>query len=325
MQLSSYKLSLEEEYCLRKIKADTEKWNVDNISRTKAYFSFFEKYPEISWAFLASMVSRNGGWNMCDLEGKWFPHALPKQLRSLLFLTYERANWIIFQDAYPQLLLYHYSTKMRRSMFHLLRFFCVSSFMEVEWKNYWLNRDGNRLVTSLIINEQNVIQKPVIEHPVFKKKVFHSLSYFFQDWFHFSSVIFPTVSGELFGASVSGFTKLSNRIDLGKRLANILLSPNLYPYFFQFAKKTEHTGSRMDYEQYLYLGQKRQRETPFLRTTYPIISHLLHEKKDWSKEGRVKKAWYKPIRHKHPILLTDWYLKKQSQMKTLIGIEELIK
>lgn len=323
MQLSSYKLTFEEEYCLRKIKADTEKWNVDNISRTKAYFYFFEKHPEISWAFLASMVSRNGGWNMCDLEGKWFPHVLPKQLRTLLFLTYERANWIIFQDAYPQLLLYHYSTKMRRPMFHLLRFFCVSSFMEVEWKSYWLKRDGHRLVTSLIINEQNVIQKPVIEHPVFKKKVFRSLSYFFQDWFHFSSVIFPTLSGDLYGASVSGFTKLSNRIDLGKRLASILLSSDLYPHFFQFAKKTEHTGSRVDYEQ--YLSQPSPRETPYLRTTYPIISHLLHEKQDWSKEGRVKKAWYKPIHHKHPILLTDWYLNKQSQMKTLIGIEEQFK
>ncbi len=35
--------------------------------------------------------------------------------------------------------------------------------------------DKNRLTTALIINEQNVIQTPVIEHPVYRKKVFHSL------------------------------------------------------------------------------------------------------------------------------------------------------
>lgn len=321
ISLSSYKFSYEEEYCIRKIKADTEKWNVDNITRTKAYFNFFEKHPEIRWAFLASMVSRNGGWNMCDLEGKLFPRVLPKKLRSLLFLTYERANWIIFHDAYPQLLLYHYSTKMRQPMFHLLRFFYVSSFMEAEWNRYWRIHDGSRLVTSLIINEQNVIQKPVIEQPVFKKRVFHSLSFYFQDWFHFSSVLFPTLHGELYGANVSGFTKLSKRIDLGKRLADILLSADLFPHFFQFAKQTEHTGSRLDYEQ--FLRQKRARQTPFLRTTFPVISHHLHEHRDWSEKRKVKKAWYKPIHHKHPILLTDWYLEKQKQMETLIGIEEL--
>nr|WP_246140955.1 DUF2515 domain-containing protein [Bacillus marasmi] len=321
--LSSYKLSYEEEFCLRKIKEATEKKNVDNISRTRAYFVFFETHPDINWAFLASMVSRNGGWNMCDLEGKWFPRALPKKLRTLMFLTFERANWLIFQDAFPQLLLYHYSTKMGQPMFHLLRFFYVSGFMEAEWNNYWRKRDGKRLMTSLIINEQNVIQHPVIEQPVFKKKVFHSFPYNFQDWFHFSSVIFPTLDGDLYGASVSGFTKLSNRIDLGKRLADILLSPELYHRFYQFAKQTEHTGSRVDYER--YLKQKHLRDTPFLRTTYPVISHHIHEHQDWSEFRKIKKAWYKPIHHKRPIFLTDWYIEKQKQMRTLIGIEEMFK
>lgn len=322
-QISNGAISYEESHVLHEIIAETNKQNIDNITRTKAYFHFFQQYPEISWAFLASMVSRNGGWNMCDLEGKWFPIVLPVNMRNRLFFTYERANWLIFHDAFPQLLLYHYSTKIGRPMFHLLSYLHVSAFMEREWNEFWIKREGRRLMTSLIINEQNVIQKPIIEHPFFKKKVFQSVSYLFQDWFHFSSVLFPTLDGELFGASVNGFTKVDNRIDLGKRLADILFSPERFPFFLQFAKKTEHTGSRVDYEQ--FLGINKRRDTPFLRATFPIITHHIHEYQDWSKHRKVKKAWFKNIHHKHSIQLTDWYLNKQKQMHALISIQDLLK
>jgi hypothetical protein len=315
-------ITYEENLCIQKIFIQTKKYNVDNITRTKAYFDFYQQHPEISWAFLASMVSRNGGWNMCDLEGRWFPLTLPKDLRNMLFLTYEQANWLIFSDAFPQLLLYHYSTKMRRPLFHLLPFFYVSNFMEAEWNIFWKKREGKRLMTSLIINEQNIIQKPVIEHPVFSKKVFHSFSYFFQEWFHFSSVLFPTLQGELFGASVSGFTKLDKRIDLGKRLADILFNPELFPYFLMFALETEHTGSRMDYERFLH--KQKRRDTPFLRAMFPIISHNANGHPDWSKERKIKKAWYKEIHHKHPIQLTDWYMEKQRHMHELIQVGNLL-
>ncbi len=62
-----------EKQLLRSIKAQTAKGNRDNISRTKAYEQFFRIHPEIQWSFLAGMVSRNAGWNMCDLEGFGFP------------------------------------------------------------------------------------------------------------------------------------------------------------------------------------------------------------------------------------------------------------
>ena len=101
-------------------------------------FDFIHQNREIHWSFLASMVSRNAGWNMCDLEGKWFPIFYEKEMRERLFLTYERANWLIFQDAFPQLLLYQYSTKVKQAMFHLLKYFHVSSFMEREWNYFWI-------------------------------------------------------------------------------------------------------------------------------------------------------------------------------------------
>ncbi|EKN69567.1 hypothetical protein BABA_09081 [Neobacillus bataviensis LMG 21833] len=316
-------LTIQEQTIIRQIRSETGKRNIDNISRTNAYFHFFKKNPDIIWSFLASMVSRNGGWNMCDLEGSIFPQLLDVKVRKQLFLTYERANWLIFHDVFPQLLLYQYSTKINRPMFHLLPYFNVSAFIQKEWYGYWKENDRKRLTTALIINEQNVIQTPVIEHPVYKKKVFRSMIFSFQDWLHFSSVLFPTCGGEVYGASANGFKSLSKRINLGKRLANILFHPRLFPYFLEFAEKTPHTGSRYDYEQYFKI--KTKRNTPLLRTSFPVIAHNQHIYEDWSKHRRVSPKWlHHPVRHRHPIHLTDWYFTKSNQLQLLLSIHKVL-
>jgi hypothetical protein len=317
-------LSDKEKKIVNQILRETDKYNIDNISRTTAYFHYFKKNPEISWSFLASMVSRNGGWNMCDLEGSVFSQLLEEKTRKQLFLTYERANWLIFHDVYPQLLLYQYSLKGNQPLFYLLPYFHVSSFIQKEWKRFWKERDRNRLMTALIINEQNVIQTPVMEHPVYKSKVFHSMIFFLQDWLHFSSVLFPTCGGELYGASVNGFRSLSKRINLGKRLANILFHPRLFPYFYEFAEITPHTGSRTDYEQYFKMISSQKRETPFLRTTFPVMEHHVHKFEDWSKKRFISPVWlYFPAEHHHPIHITDWYITKKEQLQLLLHVKKV--
>ncbi|KAB2338286.1 DUF2515 domain-containing protein [Cytobacillus depressus] len=316
-------LNKEELELVIKIKNKTNVYNADNISRTDAYFDFFNKNPEIIWSFLASMVSRNAGWNMCDLEGEYYPKIINEKLRKKLFLTYERANWLIFQDAFPQLLLYQYSTKINRPMFHLLSNFHVSTFMEREWLSFWERKNLKKLMISQIINEQNIIQKPVIKHPVSRKNVFQTPQFFLQDWFHYSSVLFPTCEGQLYGASANGFKSLSKRIDLGKRLADILFKNELFPQFYQFAIRTTHTGSRYDYE--YYLMNNLRRSTPFLRCTYPIIKHHSYKMEDWSKTRRLKKKWLEEnVNHIHPIEMTEWYLNKQVQIGKIIKILEVI-
>ncbi|RHW41284.1 DUF2515 domain-containing protein [Neobacillus notoginsengisoli] len=315
---------ISESLIVDEIIKETAKRNLDNITRTEAYFNFFKRNPDIIWSFLASMVSRNGGWNMCDLEGNMFPHLLSAPTRKQLFLTYERANWLIFHDVFPQLLLYHYSTKYNRPLFHLLKHFNVSSFMQKEWPVFWKGHDKQRLTTALIINEQNVIQKPIIEHPFYKQKVFYSAEFMLQDWLHFSCVLFPTCGGEVYGASVKGFRKVSNRIDLGKRLAKILFHRRLFPYFLEFANKTVHTGSRYDYEQYFRPGISRQ--TPFLRTVFPIIEHNRHEYTDWSKEKLLPYTkLFLPVKQQEPIHLTDWYIRKRDQLQSLVAIQKALK
>ncbi|MFZ7943072.1 DUF2515 domain-containing protein [Neobacillus sp. 19] len=315
-------LTIQEHSIIRQILSETKKKNIDNISRTDAYFDYFKKNPDIIWSFLASMVSRNGGWNMCDLNGSTFPKLIDAGMRKQLFLTYERANWLIFHDVFPQLLLYQYSTKINKPMFHLLPYFNVSAFIQKEWARYWKENDRKRLTTALIINEQNVIQTPVIEHPVYNKKVFHSMIFSFQDWFHFSCVLFPTCGGEVYGASVNGFKSLSKRINLGKRLSSILFHPRLFPYFLEFAEKTPHTGSRYDYEQYFKI--KLNHKTPLLRTSFPIISHHRHTYEDWSKQRKVSPAWlHLKARHHHPIHLTDWYFAKSNQLQLLLALQKV--
>ena len=317
-------LTLQDKQIIRQIQSITEQKNMDNISRTDAYFAFYKRNPEISWSFLASMVSRNGGWNMCDLKGSVFPQILSPNTINQLFSTYERANWLIFHDVYPQLLLYEYSTKQNKMLFHLLPYFHVSVFMQKEWEKFWREKNSLRLLTSLIINEQNVIQKPVIEHPVYRNKVFHSLIFSFQDWLHFSSVLFPTCGGEVYGASVSGFRRLSNRIYLGRQLAKILFDQRLFPYFLEFAEKTAHTGSRYDYEQY-FKSPNQKRDTPFLRAAFPVVQHHRHQVEDWSLTRRVPFFWrYGRVTHKHPIHLTDWYLTKKDQLNGLVISKRLL-
>lgn len=177
-------------------------------------------------------------------------------------------------------------------------------------------------MTALIINEQNVIHNPVIRHPVYKKRVFNTMMFSFEDYLHFSTVLFPTCEGELYGASVNGFKSVSKRINLGKRLASILFDSRYYPLFLEFALQTEHTASRHDYEQYFPYDKKR--DTPFLRCTYPIIQHHFHQQGDWYKERKFHKKWFsQELNHRHPVHLTEWYKKKQKQLHAMISVKEL--
>lgn len=317
-----YQLTIDEKELLSEIQLRVDKGNLDNISRTKSYANYYKRHNEIRWSLLASMVSRNAGWNMTDLEGEWYPKFLTKKERNVLFQTYERANWLIFADAYPQLLVYEHSKRLGRPLFHLLRMFSVSRFIETEWEYYWIYGEGNRLIKAQIINEQNIIQKPVIEHPFYKKNVFQRYFYNLQDFLHFSSVLFPTMDGRLFGFSVHKFTKLDERIDLGKKLASLLFHKDYYDLFLRFTVTVEHTGSRFDYER--YLSERRFRNTPFLRTTYPIIKHDRSRAHDWYR-GKRKARWFEDVELGKQYEISKWYLKKQKQIQAGILIEELLK
>ncbi|TMU86794.1 DUF2515 domain-containing protein [Bacillus sp. BHET2] len=308
---------------IEELAALVNSYNQDNISRTHAYQNYFLLHPDIMWSFLASMVSRNAGWNMTDLKGDTFPRLLRSETCDLLFMTFERANWSIFQDAFPQLLLYHYSTIYGKKMFHLCREFQISRFMEKEWDRYWEEKDEIRLVHSLIINEQHLIQQPVIDHNVYKRRVFRTSLFFIEDHLHFSSVLFPTLQGELLGASVHGFRGIDNRIQLGNRLFTLLFHPDYHDLFVRFAMEVEHTGSRKDYEKFC-IGMK-ETNTPELRQVYENVSHNWKDHRDWSKEVIVRRSWYEQPDLLQDIDLTKWFFTKQRQLEKVANIKEAVK
>ena len=136
-----YKLTKEEQLIINKIKIQTEQLNKNNVTRTRAYYQFYIQYPEIHWALLGHMVSRNGGWNMTDLKGIYIREFYQRKINSYFFFL-EKGNWLIFQDVYPQFLLYEQSVKRSQKLFHLLPHLNVSTFMETMWHHFW--KTGNK-------------------------------------------------------------------------------------------------------------------------------------------------------------------------------------
>ncbi len=64
--------------------------------------------------------------------------------------------------------------EIERSFICCLLFY-VSVFMEKEWNRFWRERNKKRLMIALIINEQNKIQKPVIENRYIQSRVLDRL------------------------------------------------------------------------------------------------------------------------------------------------------
>ena len=245
----------EEKKIIHKIKRKTEQLNENNLTRTKAYLDFYKKYPEIQWSLLAHMVSRNGGYSMTDLKGELLTRLLSKKEKVSYFSFLERGNWLIFQDAYPQLLLYEESVKRKEPLFGLLQHFNVSIFIETIWNHFWKSPDPSLLTYGLIINEQNYIEKRVIQNHNYIKNVFNTLEFGIQDLLSFNQILFPYNDYgviKLAGQTVNQFKSLHERIQLGKRLYAILFDKDVLKKVEEWAMAHPHTGSRKDYWPHIF-------------------------------------------------------------------------
>ncbi|WP_018664989.1 DUF2515 domain-containing protein [Heyndrickxia acidiproducens] len=249
-------LNYGEALLVRQIRHAAAERNTNNVTRTKAYWDFYRLHPEIHWAFLGHMVSRNGGWNMTDLKGELLARLLSGKEKRSFFSFLERGNWLIFQDVYPQMLLYHMSMQQGRPLFHLLPYLQVSCFMEVIWNDYWEYRNDELLAIAMVINEQSYLEKRVIQNPVYQKEVFKTIEFKLQDIFSFNQILFPyeeTGGVQLAGQTLHQFGSLQERILLGKRLYAILLGDRgRLERFESWAQGHPHTGSRKDYWPQMY-------------------------------------------------------------------------
>jgi hypothetical protein len=245
----------EEERLLVAIRKETRVWNLNNVTRTQAYWNVYRSHPELHWALLAHMVSRNGGWSMTDLRGEWLPRLLKPETAEQLFTLLEACNAQIFQDAYPQLRLYVESRKRNRPLFALLPGFGVSAFMGPFWERFWLERNSVALTTALILNEQNVIQTTVLERSPHQERAEESLLFQTAPWLRTNQVVFPLLSDRrnpgpltLVGGVLERFASLDERIRFGKSLYAMLFGyPRVLSGVRAFAERIPHTGSRADY------------------------------------------------------------------------------
>lgn len=228
--------------------------NRNNITRTNAYREFYTQFPEVHWAFLAHMVSRNGGWSMTDLQGDLLPRLLPETMRRQMYGMLEDTNAFIFGDAYPQLLLYEESVRTGKPLFALLPAFGVSRFMLPVWERFWETRDSAMLTIAMIVNEQHYIEGRIVKDADVQEQVLDSLPFQAQSVLQLNQVFFPYgergESGrqKLAGLVLQNFSNLAERIDAGKRLYALLFGiPAVSAGAQAFAAATPHTGSRADY------------------------------------------------------------------------------
>ncbi|GAA3409121.1 DUF2515 family protein [Paenibacillus hodogayensis] len=262
------KLTAEERALVEAIRDETARHNRNNVTRTAAYWRLYERRPELHWAFLAHLVSRNGGWSMTDLKGELVSRLLARSRSEAIFAFLENANSLIFQDAYPQLLLYEASLRRSRPLFHLLPSFHVSAFMRPVWEQFWRERRSPLLTVALIVNEQHYIEKRIVQNERFRRTVLETPAFQAQALLQLNIVVFPYVadkqqdgseaappSGDyrLAGLILENFSDLRERIEFGKRLYALLFAvPSVTSGARSFASSRSHTGSRADYWPHLF-------------------------------------------------------------------------
>ncbi len=303
--ISEEQLSTEEQDIIDFVKKETAQLNSNNITRTQGYLDFYRQFPEIHWAFLGHMVSRNGGWNMTDLKGDFLPKILSVDEQQNFFTFLERGNWLIFHDIYPQLLLYQESIRRNTNLFYLLPAIGVSRFMEVIWNHFWEESDEYLLAIALVINEQSYLEKRVVQQPHYQKTVFNTLEFKLQDLLSLNQILFPCSEGDkikIRGQTIHHFASLHERILLGIRLYKLLFEEGNFAAFYKWALQHPHTGSRRDYWPMLFNdinesipGKPIKRRTrkcrlkpgshriysPQLKYSWKNVEHKQAEEGDW--------------------------------------------
>ncbi|WP_256759795.1 DUF2515 family protein [Cohnella sp. WQ 127256] len=340
---------IDEQIC-SKINEMTVQFNRNNITRTAAYWEVYRFYPELQWAFLAHMVSRNGGWSMTDLRGEWLPQLMDNELITSTFEMLEACNSLIFGDAYPQLCLYVESQRTKRNLFHLLPHFGVSSFMIPFWNQFWSDGNAVPLTEALIINEQHFIQSRVVEDTHFRRNVFDSLSFRSLPLLQLNQIVFPIGevkstregnSQRLVGRVLENFTDLQERIEFGKSLYGMLFGyPQVLKETTLFAESIIHTGSRADYWPQRFRKLRKEKTdgkpdkgdssagqsfssmwlSPSLSEAWPDQPYKSTKEKDWFHNIEVM-SYLRSIRLPRVIDMTHEHLLSQNKLQTAVLLE----
>ena len=211
--------------------------NRDNVARTESYLELYAytvaNPPDLPWLLMAHLVSRNAGYWMSDLAARI--ERKPEEASGLenLFLLLERANFLIFHDAWYHV-LHHL---MRRA----LDFDRVPRFMREAWARHATDPSREReLVLDLVTNEQNYIEHRVVHAPRFE--VGMMMIGLIEASGKERPIRFPYSTAEI---RVGGFAQLQRRILTGQRIFDeVLADRERRRRIFEWASERPHTGDR---------------------------------------------------------------------------------
>ncbi|MGM0710844.1 DUF2515 family protein [Brevibacillus parabrevis] len=329
--------SLDKQELVAQIRWQTARANRNNVTRTQAYLDFYREHPEIHWALLAHLVSRNGGWNMTDLKGEWLPAIMDAQEIKPFFWLLERSNWLIFHDAYPQLLLYAQMKQRQEDLSALLKPLGVSVFMHSYWQEFLASQESSRLTRALIVNEQQYIEQRVVHKPLATNRVFSTYVFFTQSLFSLNQILFPYKAHptdkrlNIVGLNVQHFSELTQRIAIGKTLYRLLFDdPYRLDKIVTFCTRIPHTGSRADYWPHLFtprqlpqakaktgyelrlkgdnlISGKPKLYSPALQTAWADVEHAPADGVDWFRDEKWRLEVEKQA--ELPLIDTDAYIR----------------
>ncbi|MFC0472760.1 DUF2515 family protein [Halalkalibacter kiskunsagensis] len=264
------------------------------------------------------------------LKGDLLSRLLSGKEQKEFFHFLERGNWLIFQDVYPQMLLYEESINRHTNLFYLLPRFDVSKFMYVLWNHFWQTKDRYTLAIALVINEQSYLEKRVIQNPLFQKTVLETLKFQIQELFSLNQILFPykkTDEAKVIGQSIYHFSSLHDRILLGKRLYDLLFDETFYEQIYNWSIQQPHTGSRQDYWPEIFNDLNESTpEEPFKRRTrncklkpganriyspklqfaWSDVDHVAAEKGDWYQDWTVLQYLQKHIKKVNGDIYEDY-------------------
>ncbi|UYZ11496.1 DUF2515 domain-containing protein [Brevibacillus sp. WF146] len=301
------------------IRRRTAAANRNNVSRTAAYLAFYREHPEVHWALLAHLVSRNGGWSMTDLRGEWLPRLMDEQDIRAFFWFLERSNWLIFHDAYAQLLLFAEMKRTGTDLTPLLPRLGVSRFMQPVWREFLAEQDSVRLTRALIVNEQQYIEQRVVRKPFAREQVFANLAFLAQSVLSLNQVLLPYKAHpadrrlSVVGIAVHNFPSVRQRISVGKTLYRLLFADaRRHEAIVRWATRIPHTGSRSDYWPHLFSPKphgeaaenvyrpridgadlqpgRPKLYSPALSAVWPDVEHAPADGVDWYRDEKWQEA-----------------------------------
>jgi hypothetical protein len=243
--------------------SELDERNVDNVARTESYLELYaltRATPhDLPWLLMAHMVSRNAGFLMTRIaeQRDKGTSVFRREALEQLFLFLERANHLIFYDAWHHVIHYLLGKADELSATR------TPAFVRDAWRRYRAippSAERERmLVLDLVHNEQRYIHRRVATSPRFATA--RAMVRFTEHLGREAPLWFPASEAAI---TVGRFESLDHRIDAGRRIFDeVLQDRERREHIYRWARAHSHSGSRAD------IGGK---PGPSLRQAWPVAA-----------------------------------------------------